>query len=377
MWSRLSQLGRDVRSAFSGLFSDSSSSPTKKGGSKAKEAVRYLTVKEVRKETPDAISFVLADPGGAPLAFEAGQYFTIVRKADGKPHKRAYSASSAAGQVTEVRLACKAVPGGKVSPDLVQNLEAGESLEVLGPSGLFTVPPSAKRLVLLGGGSGITPMMSIAHTHLAAGEDVKIDLLYGNRSEADIIFRAELDELVAKYGERFRVRHVLEEKSDVASRVGRLDQDTVVAALGELGALGDPDAWFFVCGPIGMMDQARAAILGQGIPKSRLKEEQFVSAAETEAEEASDVQEVEVFLEGETKKVFVRPGQTILEAAHEEGVAIPSSCTVGGCGTCRCKLATGRVSMAEPNCLDQDERADGYILACCSKPLTACRVEVE
>ncbi len=377
MWSRLSQLGRDVRSAFSGILGDKPASSSSKKGAHKKDAVRFLEVKEVRKETKDAISFVLVDPAGAPLAFEAGQYFTIVRKVDGKAHKRAYSASSPAGSPTEVRLACKEVPNGLVSPDLVKNLKAGEQLEVLGPSGLFTVPAGAKHLVLLGGGSGITPLMSIAHTHLAGSEDVRIDLVYGNRSEADIIFRGELDELAAKYGERLRVRHVLEEAADVASRVGRLDEATVVAELQALGVIGKPDAYFFVCGPIGMMDQTRAAILGQGVAKSRLKEEQFVSAAETEAEEASDVQEVEVFLEGETKKVFVRPGQTILEAAHEEGVAIPSSCTVGGCGTCRCKLATGRVSMAEPNCLDQDERADGYILACCSKPLTACRVEVE
>jgi len=373
MWNRLSQIGRDLGSA---LFGNKSSSSAAKKSSKTKDAVRHLVVKEVTRETKDSISFVLSDPAGAPIELAAGQYFTVVRKVGGKTLKRAYSASSIAGSVQEVRLACKAVPDGKVSPDLVANLKVGEKLEVLGPSGLFTVPDGAKHLVLLGGGSGITPMMSIAHTHLAADEGVRIDLLYGNRSDQDIIFEKEIASLVDKYGDRFRVRHVLEEASDKASRVGRLDQTTVLAELDALGSFTD-DAHFFVCGPIGMMGEARAALTGRGITKTRLKEEEFVSAPETDAVEASETQEVEVFLEGAATIVYVRPGQTILEAAHEEGVAIPSSCTVGGCGTCRCKLASGKVSMAEPNCLDPDERADGFILACCSKPLTACRVEVE
>ncbi|HTJ80938.1 MAG TPA: ferredoxin--NADP reductase, partial [Polyangiaceae bacterium] len=321
MWNRLSQLGRDIGSA---LFGNKTSSSKKSSSGKTKDAVRHLEVKEVKRETRDSVSFVLADPTGAPIELLAGQYFTVVRKIGGKSLKRAYSVSSAAGTVNEVRLACKAVPGGKVSPDLVENLKVGEKLEVLGPSGLFTVPDGAKHLVLLGGGSGITPMMSIAHTHLAADEAVKIDLVYGNRSDQDIIFESEIAALTDRYGDRFRVRHVLEEASPKAARVGRLDQPTVLAELDALGSFTD-DAYFFVCGPVGMMDEARAALTGRGVAKNRLKEEQFVSAPETDAVEASETQEVEVILEGAATVVYVRPGQTILEAAHEEGVAIPSS----------------------------------------------------
>lgn len=382
--SLFSQLKRDMRSLVQGIFGDKSAPYDDKqkpaaGGLKVKHGGRILTVKEVVKETEDAVSVVLTDPSGAAIPFEAGQFFTLVLRIGKKEIKRAYSASSPAQITSEVRLTIKEVPGGQASPFVVRDLAAGYELEVLGPSGAFTVPPGTKRIVLLGGGSGITPLMSIAKTRLAAGEAGKIDLVFGNRGEKDIIFREELDKLVAEHPDVFAVRHVLEEASPVAARTGKLDQATVLAELDEIGAFDGEDVCFFVCGPLGMMDEARAALVSRGIPTARLKEERFVSLADTQSsgEESSEAQEVGFIILGTKKSVFVRPGQTILEAGLDEGLELPNSCTVGGCGTCRVKLKSGKVSMAEPNCLDSDERAQGYVLACCSKPLSPCVIEVE
>src|SRR5690606_4430816 len=125
-------------------------------------------------------SIVLCDPTGAPIPFEAGQFFTLVLRIGKKEIKRAYSASSAAQTASEVRLTIKEVPGGQASPFVVRDLAAGYELEALGPSGNFTVPADAKRIVLLGGGSGITPLLSIAKTRLAAGHAHRIDLVFGN-----------------------------------------------------------------------------------------------------------------------------------------------------------------------------------------------------
>jgi ferredoxin-NADP reductase len=359
------------------LFGGNKSTPfeeRKRTGGK-QERTRKLTVKAVVRETPDAISMVLVDPSGAPLAFEAGQFFTLTRRVNGKVLKRAYSCSSASQTTSEVRLTVKRVAGGAVSPDLVDNLREGETIEAAGPSGMFTAPAGAKRLVLLGGGSGITPLLSIAKSSLASASGPKIQLVYGNRGEADIIFKDELATMVEASGERFSVRHVLEQTSPIAVREGRLERSVVEAELRAIGALDDAETHFLVCGPQPMMDEVKAALTAAGVPAARMKEERFASPAEA-ADAATTPQDVEVRVEGEVHQLVVPPGLTILEAAQESGVPIPFSCTVGGCASCKVKLLAGSVAMAEPNCLDATERADGYVLACVSKPKGPCTVEV-
>lgn len=380
-----SQLGRDMKSLVSGVFKDKPAPYQDRKGQEgpasipplSRSAGRTMRVERVVKETPDAISMVLVDPTGVPIQFEAGQFFTIVRKTGDKTVRRAYSASSPAHVTSEVRLTVKQVPNGLVSTDLVTNLKEGDVVEVAGPSGNFTVPGGRKHLVLLGGGSGITPLMSIARTHLAANPALKIDLVYGSRSAADIIFREALAELMSEHAGRLRVRHVLEEASEHAARVGRLDRATVLAELDALDAFSEPTTMFFVCGPVGMMDETRAALESRKIAASRLKEERFVSPGEGGADGSEEPQPVEVLLNGESHNVVVKPGLTILEAAQDAGVDMPFSCTVGGCASCRVRLKAGKVALGEPNCLDPDEKQDGYILACVSKPLGPCVVEVE
>ncbi len=375
-----SQLKRDMKSLVSGVFGDKSSPyEERKPGAEAGKThgTRKLVVRAIVRETEDAVSMVLADPTGAPITFEAGQFFTVLREVAGKELRRAYSASSPAQQTTEVRLTVKEVPGGQVSPLLVRQLKEGDVLEVAGPSGSFTVPPARKHLVLLGGGSGITPLMGIARTHLVADPELKIDLVYGNRAEADIIFREALEELVREHEGRLRVRHVLEQPGDTRARAGRLDRATVLAELDELDVWAADQAMFFVCGPLGMMDEAKAALESRKVPASRLKEERFVSPNDASSAGSDSPQEVSVLVHGDQHQFVVKPGLTILEAAQDAGVDMPFSCTVGGCASCRVRLKSGKVALGEPNCLDPDEKADGYILACVSKPLGPCVVEVE
>ncbi len=375
-----SQLGRDMKSLVSGMFKDKPAPFVEKQAEESHRGhgpSRSLHVAKVVRETDDAITMVLQDPQGAPIAFEAGQFFTIVRKVGDKTVRRSYSASSPAHLSTEVHLTVKQVPGGLVSPELVKALREGDVLEVAGPAGNFTVPAGKKRLVLIGGGSGITPLMSIVRTHLEADPSVRIDLLYGSRSERDIIFKAALAELAQANGERLRVRHVLEQPHESAARVGRLDRATVTEELEAIGAFADEGTMFFVCGPVGMMDEAKAALEARKIPAARLKEERFISPGEGTNEGSSETQAVTVHMSGRDYRVSVKPGLTILEAAQDQGVDMPFSCTVGGCASCRVKLRSGKVSLGEPNCLDPDEKADGYILACVSKPLEPCVVEVE
>lgn len=374
-----SSLKNDMKSLVSGIFSDKPAPFASKKGERgeAKKATRSLLVKEVIVETPDARTIVLTDPSGAPLEFEAGQFFTLLRKIDGKEVRRAYSASSSASVSSEVRVTVKQIEGGLVSPRLVKELSAGETLEVAGPSGQFTLPKGRKHAVLLGGGSGITPLMSIARTHLALDPELKLDLVFGNRGKEDIIFREELSALVEEHAGRFRVRHVLENADPIASHVGRLDRATVLAELDALESFTSATSMFFLCGPVGMMDEAKAALESRGVSASRIKEERFVSPSDSSQGGSEGPEDVEVSVQGDLFTVTVQPGMTILEAAQDAGVEIPFSCTVGGCASCRVKLVAGKVALGEPNCLDPDERKEGYILACVSRPLGPCKVEVE
>jgi ring-1,2-phenylacetyl-CoA epoxidase subunit PaaE len=342
-------------------------------------APRRVRVARVVRETADAVTLVLEDPSGAPLRFAAGQFFTLHVPVDGEVVKRAYSASSSALQPGSASVTVKRVGDGRVSRRLVDHAREGDALELLGPSGSFT-PPAAtapRRLVLVGGGSGITPLASIARTLLASEPGTRLALVYGNRALDDVIFREALDALAVEHAPRFVVRHVLERPPPGwTGGAGLLDGGALAR---ELDALGEPDAQtteYYLCGPAPMMSGARACLEERGVAPARIHEERFVSAHAASPLAGSEPQPVKVHVGGRVRELVVAPGRTVLEAALDAGVDMPFSCAVGGCGTCLVRLTAGRVAMDEPNCLSDQERAGGYVLACVSRPSSPCSFEV-
>ena len=341
-----------------------------------------MRVVEIVRETADAVSVVLEDPAGAPIHFAAGQFFTLHIRVGDEVLKRAYSASSSALDHRRVAITVKRVHDGRVSRHVVGHLRAGDAIDVLGPSGAFTPAAASgpRLLVLIGGGSGITPLSSIARTILASEPGTRVALVYGNYALEDVIFRDALDALAAEHAgdaPRFRVRHVLQEPPPAWSGgTGLLDGE----ALGrELDALADPDlasAEYFLCGPAPMMAGAREALEKRGVEASRIREERFVSAHAGATRSASVAQEVTIRMRDGERRVLVAAGRTVLETALDAGVDMPFSCAVGGCGTCRVRLSAGSVVMDEPNCLSPGERAEGYVLACVSRPTSPCTFEV-
>jgi ring-1,2-phenylacetyl-CoA epoxidase subunit PaaE len=341
-------------------------------------ALRRVRVLRVVRETPDAVTLVLEDPTGAPIAFKAGQFFTLHVPIDGQTHKRAYSASSSALETRFVSLTIKRVSDGRVSAHLVNHAREGDLLEVLGPSGSFAPSPwtRPRRLVLVGGGSGITPLASIALTVLASEPATEVALVYGNRGFGDIIFRDALEEVAVAHAPQFVVRHVLEvPPQGWGGGTGQLDAQALARELDALG--GDPSlAEYLLCGPAPMMRAARACLEGRGVAADHMREERFVSAHASTSSGQGAPQQVKVRFGTRVRELVVAPGQTVLEAAVDAGVDMPYSCSVGGCGTCLVRLADGQVSMDEPNCLTEQERAAGYVLACVSRPSSPCTLEV-
>ena len=378
---RLRSLRRDLRTAAAALVGIQPPPlvrVTRRSKPAAAAAHRPMRVARLVRETADAVTVVLQDVAGAPVRFAAGQFFTLFVPVDGAVEKRAYSASSSPLDPSSVSVTVKRVQGGRVSSHLVERLKEGDLLEVIGPSGSFTPAPGRgpRRVVLVGGGSGITPLASIARTLLATEPETRVVLVYGNRAREDVIFHDALEALAAEHAAtgRFTVHHVLQRPPLGWTGVaGLLDGAALDRALAS--DLGAP-AEYFLCGPDPMMRAVHAHLAARGVPHASIHEERFVSARAAPSLPPTVASDVTVRSGGAVHRLRVEPGRTVLEAAFDARVDMPFSCTVGGCGACRVKLVEGALAMDEPNCLTPEEHAQGWVLACVSRPGGPCTLEI-
>ncbi len=340
-------------------------------------------VERVVRETADAVSLHVADPAGAPIEFEAGQFFTlVVTLPDGQKAKRAYSLSEAPREgSSKARITVKRIADGKVSGHVHAAVREGDRLTFLGPSGHFGVSAEDardKHLLLVGGGSGITPLRAILGARLS-DPSVTATLLFGNRGIEDVIFREELEALVREHAGRFAVRHVLESPPEGwTGAVGRLDKITatreIQAILGDRAERRVTEV--LVCGPTPMMEAVREALLGLGFPASRIREEQFSSPEQRTRAVPTRPQPVTFRVRGKSEDTVAAAGQTLLEAGIAAGVKMPFSCAMGGCGACKVKLVSGDVASEEPNCLSAEESKAGFVLTCVSRAAGPVTLEV-
>lgn len=343
-------------------------------------ATRPLRVTRVVRETVDAVSLYLVEADGKPLSFVPGQFLTFEVKLAGQTLRRAYSLASAALPGHAPHVTVKRVEGGRVSNHLVDHAAVGDVLHALGPSGMFTVKPdpsATRHLLLVAGGSGITPIASIAESVLAIEPRSKVTLVFGNRRLEDVIFRERLASLQARCGARFVVDHVLQDPpADWTGARGLLDASTQQTRFTALGVeLAQVEV--FVCGPTPMMDAAHAALSLLGVDPRRIHEERFTSPEQRKPVVLpKGPQPLLVTLGGTKREVVQREGQTLLEAGLAAGLSMPFSCAMGGCAACKVRLVDGDVVQEEPNCLTESERAEGYVLACCSRATGPCAVEV-
>jgi ferredoxin-NADP reductase len=207
-------------------------------------------------------------------------------------------------------------------------------------------------------------------------------VLYGNRRWDEVIFRDALAALLAEHGARFEVRHVLAEPpAGWTGARGLLDRATVARELAALARAPGAETEFFVCGPEGMMAEARAALAEDlRVAPARIHEEKFQSPQARPRGPAAPPRRTSLPLtvsaQGATHAGVAAPGQTVLEAGLAAGAPMPYSCTMGGCGACKVKLAAGTVDLEEPNCLSAQEREAGYVLACVARPVTPVTVAV-
>lgn len=335
-----------------------------------------LTVASVQRLTDDsvAVSFAVPDDLRELFDFAAGQSLTIRRTIDGVDHRRTYSICSPVGSAP--RIAVREIPGGLFSAWLVHQVRVGDTVDVQAPSGSFRVDPGqGGRHLCIAAGSGITPMLSIASTVLANAES-HLTLLYGNRTTTSVMFAEELADLKDAHAGRFELIHVLSrEPRDVPLFSGRLDAERLRELFTRLVPVGDLDhVW--LCGPLGMIDDARAVLAELGVPTERVHLELFYVDEPPPQLRHPDLvvdgvtSEVTVTLDGRSTTTPMPRDRTLLDSAQAVRSDLPFACKGGVCGTCRAKVTAGEVDMVRNYALEPDEVARNFVLTCQTFPVS-------
>jgi len=347
-----------------------------------------LPVRSVAPETADAAVVTLAVPDALRqvFAFQPGQFLTLRARIDGQELRRSYSLCSTPARLAEhgeLQVGIKAVDGGAFSTWAVRALRAGDTLDVLPPEGRFTprAPVPADRplhRVGFAAGSGITPLLSIIDSTLAADPQARFTLVYGNRTLASVMFHERLQDLKDRHPARLSLVHVLSRQAqEIALFNGHIDAAKVRALLDGLLAPEDI-AEAFVCGPEGMIDAAEHALRAAGLPRERIHAERFVApgaspapatAQRTATAPAADVA-LAIVLDGKTHQLGMAAGGLVLDTALAAGLDLPYSCKGGVCCTCRARVLEGEVRMDRNYTLEDWELAKGFVLTCQARPLT-------
>jgi ring-1,2-phenylacetyl-CoA epoxidase subunit PaaE len=354
-------------------------------GARRRARFHELTVSEVRPLTADAIevSFTVPPDLAGEYSYLPGQYVALRAHVDGKELRRSYSICRppTPGRIS---VAIKRDLGGRFSTWAHESLRAGERLDVMSPEGRFTTGlPSLDdaHIVGIAAGSGITPMMAVAHTVLGANDTSRFTLIYTNRSTLDVMFLEELADLKDRYPARLALHHVLSREQRAAPLLsGRIDAEKLATMLEVLVPPEHVTEWF-LCGPFELVELCRETLAERGVPAERIRFELFTTDREFLQGDAGrpvivrpdeETYRIDFTLDGLSANVEtpVSANESILNAALRVRSDVPFACAGGVCGTCRARLIEGKVQMTENYALEPDELERGYVLTCQSHPKT-------
>ena len=338
-----------------------------------------LTVESIDPVTEDSVAITFAVPEHLreDYRYSHGQHLTVRTELAGDDVRRNYSICAPASSGL-LRIAVKRLPGGAFSEHALEQLKAGDVLDVMTPSGRFFTeldPANARHYVCVAAGSGITPILSIVASTLAAEPRSSVTLLYANRTHKSVMFLEEVEDLKDQYPDRFQLVHVLSrEPQEVELFSGRLDTDRMSRILEALLPPDTVDHWF-LCGPFDMVSSLRKLLISEGVSKKAIHAEVFhvesappVRRPTVETADAEGA-EVTITLDGRKSTFRLAPdGPAVLDAALTVRADAPFACKGGVCGTCRAKLLEGSVAMDTNWALEPDEVEKGYVLTCQSHP---------
>jgi len=315
-----------------------------------------LTVTGVAPQGSDAILLSLGFEGTQRqhFAFQPGQYLTLAATVQGDQHWRCYSITSAPEEAEAISVLVRRVAGGRVSNWLCDHAQAGQKLQVLPPAGRFTLARPGQPMLLYAGGSGIAPLFALARQGLLQGAS-QVRLFYACRDRATAMLVAELQALQAGSAQRLEIHHWYDAEHGLPAQ----------ALLGAQ-AQGLESADVYLCGPDPFMHSVLAGLDTVGFEPGHIYREDFGTAVEGPEEDGAEGPgaELTVQLKGQTHTVPVRGGQFLLSAMLDAGLTVPHACRVGECASCMCRLVGGEVQRLDSSVLDEDDAADGWLLAC-------------
>ncbi|MFF6978579.1 1,2-phenylacetyl-CoA epoxidase subunit PaaE [Streptomyces sp. NPDC008343] len=323
-----------------------------------------------------AVGFDIPAELAEEFAFAPGQSLTLRREIEGRDERRSYSICSPFGSIP--RIGVRVVPGGLFSSWLVSEVRPGDTVEVMAPTGAFTPDLTAHgHHVLIAAGSGITPMMSIAESVLAADGRSTVTLLYGNRRTDTVMFADELADLKDLYPARFQLAHVLSREPREAEVLsGRIDAERLSTLIDALVDVETADHWW-LCGPHGMVRDAQGVLAGLGVPTERVHQELFYAddepvreAVHEESGPQGPVSQVTITLDGRSTTAALPRERSILDGAQRTRPDLPFACKGGVCGTCRALVTDGKADMRRNFALETAEVDAGYVLTCQSYPVS-------
>jgi ring-1,2-phenylacetyl-CoA epoxidase subunit PaaE len=339
-----------------------------------------LRVSEVERLTDDSVAVTFDVPPELRETFRhtPGQHIALRRLVDGVEIRRTYSICSPAAPAEAVpvlRIGIRLVDGGEFSTYALKELSVGDIVDVMPPAGRFLFPPRPGHFTAVVGGSGITPVLSMAATLLATEPEARFCLIRSDRTAASTMFLEEVADLKDRFPDRFQLVTVLSrEEQQAGLPSGRLDQQRLTGLLPSLLPVTEVDGWF-LCGPFGLVVAADRALRGLGVDRGRIHQEIFHvddGSAPTPATVAAPAHaSLTATLDGRSGSWPVQEGESLLETVLRSRADAPYACKGGVCGTCRAFLVSGEVRMDRNFALEPEETEAGYVLACQSHPATA------
>ncbi len=338
-----------------------------------------LLVKDITQETPDSVSISFEIPNELENQYNyiQGQYLTIKHYIKGEEVRRSYSFCSSPYADNEVRIAVKKVAEGKMSTFLNETLKVGDKIDVMTPMGNFYTKldnNNAKQYVFFAGGSGITPIFSILKSILVKEPKSSISLFYGNKNKESIIFNNQLEKL--KLNHDFKIINILEEGGDTNISSGLITKEKAQQLLNQYVKEQNVDE-YFICGPGPMMENIKNALHDLNVNSEKIHIEYFTTVlkeleeVEMSSHKTNKQSSVTVIIDEEEFSFSLsKNGDTILDAALDNGADVPYACKGAVCCTCKGKLIKGEVKMDENYALTEQEVKDGYVLTCQSHPLS-------
>lgn len=340
-----------------------------------------IKVKDIYKDTKDTVvvSFDIDEQLKNDFRFTQGQHLTLRKTINGQEIRRSYSLCSSPLE-NEWKVAIKEIPSGIFSTYANTILKAGDTLEVMKPSGTFGVSSDSKNVknyLFFAAGSGITPIISMIKTYLKVEPNSTCKLFYVNKTAKSIVFKEELEQLRNTYFGRLEIYYFLtKEKRDIDLFNGRFDDEKMQVLTKTFIDIPDTGE-VFLCGPEDMVNYVSEYLINAGLPKHLVHFELFIKGLTEEDKlrverlAQQNVNGVEVtIIDGGKEFHFTmqEDDDNVLDGALSAGADLPYACKGGVCSTCKCKVLEGTVEMKINYALEDDDLQKDYVLSCQAVP---------